>query len=173
MSDSEIELPELEALTERMLELRKELMEQSKTSFKEITKVIFEKFPELESFYWTQGTPSFNDGEPCEFGVYDVYINNEDEDENYRNYTSETVYDYGTRMVKGYDGVERQQIDYNKRVNERPNPEYDPRLIAASTACNKLVAALDDDALCSMFGNGAKIIVTREKVEVEEWYMDY
>lgn len=172
MAESEIELPELEALKEKMVELRKELLEQSKVSFKEISKVIFEKFPELKSFEWTQGTPSFNDGEPCEFGVHDVYINNEEEGEG-PNYYSETVYEYATKLVKGYDYRMREVPDYSNKINERPNPDYNPRLIAASQACNKLVHSLDPDALMSMFGNGAKIIVTPEKVEAEEWYMGY
>ena len=30
---------------------------------------VFEKYPEADSFAWKQYTPSFNDGDPCEFGI--------------------------------------------------------------------------------------------------------
>jgi hypothetical protein len=34
-------------------------------------KKFFEENPDIEAIRWTQGTPSFNDGEPCTFSVHD------------------------------------------------------------------------------------------------------
>lgn len=42
-------------------------------AFKEFLKEWFEKNPEVYGVKWRQYTPYFNDGEPCEFGVYEVY----------------------------------------------------------------------------------------------------
>jgi hypothetical protein len=41
--------------------------------FTETAKKIFEEFPTLLYFGWTQYTPYFNDGDPCEFGVNTSY----------------------------------------------------------------------------------------------------
>jgi len=35
---------------------------------------VFVKHPILESVRWTQYTPYFNDGDVCEFGVYDIIV---------------------------------------------------------------------------------------------------
>lgn len=37
---------------------------------KEFSKSIFDRYPGLESFGWTQYTPYFNDGEPCVFQIH-------------------------------------------------------------------------------------------------------
>ena len=66
------------SLQEQMREKSKELMKAAFASF-------FEKYSDVvENIFWSQYTPYFNDGESCEFSVYDVFItlksNAEDED---------------------------------------------------------------------------------------------
>ena len=48
--------------------------ERAKIALREEFKSFFEKFPEVESVRWSQYTPYFNDGEPCEFGVNELTI---------------------------------------------------------------------------------------------------
>lgn len=59
---------QINALNEKMRENSKELMKEAFRGF-------LEKYDEVvESIFWTQYTPHFNDGEACEFGVNDVHI---------------------------------------------------------------------------------------------------
>jgi hypothetical protein len=45
-------------------------------------KPIFEAFPNtIKNVWWTQYTPFFNDGEPCEFSVHDALLNYDDGNE--------------------------------------------------------------------------------------------
>lgn len=55
------------ALQKRLRTMRKEFTEASKVIFHEQVIPLFQKFPKLVSFSWTQYTPYFNDGDPCYF----------------------------------------------------------------------------------------------------------
>lgn len=70
-------------------------------AFKEFLKEWFEKNPEVYGVKWRQYTPYFNDGEPCEFGLYGVYAYKTKEvfesgDEPYDNESVEEVYGEGS-----------------------------------------------------------------------------
>lgn len=71
---------ELEALKAQMASIRAEMTTKAKAALEEQAKAIFAKYPELETFGWTQYTPYFNDGDPCVFGaIVDYpYINDDD-----------------------------------------------------------------------------------------------
>ena len=52
------------------------LQEKGQSIFEEASREIFKKYPNLNSFSWTQYTPHFNDGDPCHFGINDtIYLN--------------------------------------------------------------------------------------------------
>jgi len=48
---------------------QQKLIEEGKLLFTDTTKEIFEVYPELKEFNWTQYTPYFNDGDICTFEV--------------------------------------------------------------------------------------------------------
>lgn len=50
--------------------LRENYKTELKKVFQEGAQKLFDDLPELESFSWTQYTPYFNDGDPCEFDVH-------------------------------------------------------------------------------------------------------
>lgn len=92
------------------MDKKKDLEEQIKTEARAVfaaqSKAIFEKHGDIvDSFGWTQYTPYFNDGEPCEFGVNDLFIHAKaDKDldnyeENYHN-SSQSFLSYGTKNNK-------------------------------------------------------------------------
>lgn len=54
------------------------LKQEVKTVFLECTKEIFDRFPECQTFSWTQYTPYFMDGDQCYFGVNEVNCINGD-----------------------------------------------------------------------------------------------
>lgn len=69
----------LNDISQSILTARKEFNEKI-TLLSEIAKpillkefsLLFDSVPELEYVYWTQYTPSFNDGDKCEFSVHDI-----------------------------------------------------------------------------------------------------
>jgi len=62
-------------LNEALKELRKTYDETVKVSFGEALKAFFEATPEVQSVFWTQYTPYFNDGDSCYFSVGDIWYN--------------------------------------------------------------------------------------------------
>ncbi len=58
------------ALKKKAAEIANEVKSKSLALLKEEAKEIFSTYPEVESFGWTQGAPSFNDGDPCYFSAY-------------------------------------------------------------------------------------------------------
>lgn len=56
-------------MKQKMDELRAQLRRTAEKFFKDNSRAIFDKYPNLASFSWNQYTPYFNDGEPCEFSA--------------------------------------------------------------------------------------------------------
>ena len=86
----------LSTLKEKIESLNNELRTQFKAALKQETDKIFNKYPDLEAITWTQYTPYFNDGEPCEFSAHLDYPGAEFKGESY--YEVEEV-------EEAYDGV--------------------------------------------------------------------
>jgi hypothetical protein len=55
--------------SEIIADLRAKLNDKLKATLTFGSAELFEEFPELESFSWTQYTPYFNDGDTCEFSA--------------------------------------------------------------------------------------------------------
>lgn len=64
----------LEELKQKIEDTNREIRDNAKTALEGSFKEIFEEYPELHGFRWTQYTPSFNDGDPCEFTVGDIDV---------------------------------------------------------------------------------------------------
>lgn len=56
-------------------EFRKNMMAEFSELLQSYAKLYFERHPVAQSFGWVQYTPSFNDGDPCEFGIYEACLN--------------------------------------------------------------------------------------------------
>lgn len=76
----------LEELKKAKEEYEAKKKEKGEAAIKAELKGFFEKFPEVACITWTQGTPSFNDGDPCYFSVHEprVILKDEDDDEEER-----------------------------------------------------------------------------------------
>lgn len=73
-------MTKLKELKKKIDGLQAKMKSESEIEFKEESKAIFEKYPEIENFSWTQYTPYFNDGDECTFSVNtDPKINGSDE----------------------------------------------------------------------------------------------
>lgn len=139
-------------------EKKKIFFEEAQKSFGAILVQEMTKFPLVEGYKWTQYTPYFNDGEPCEFSVNaDGYIVNEEVDDCYYQ-PSNTTYD----IVNG-------KIESIPRVNLG---EKETQEIACLEYMNNLISEQDEDMLLNLYGDHAEIIVTQTDVTVEEYSHD-
>ena len=126
----------IEKQKKKMREIQEELQENCKIFFKEESARLFEAYPELTSFSWTQYTPYFNDGDECLFSSW---------------------YNYQT---------------INGRFGENDDDSIPKELEKAFDAVNEFLSNFDEDILKEMFGDHAEVIVTKDKVEVEEYSHD-
>lgn len=116
--------------------------------------------PAVVEFGWEQYTPYFNDGEPCEFRVYepwfrtvfDIGVANGDEELNLDFHRT-----LGTRH---YDSEKRAYVDLTRSIG----------VIATADRCKALADAFEsdafDDVLLEAFGDHAEVIVKREGITV-------
>lgn len=147
--------------------------------FEEATKHLFNQFPELKKFSWTQYTPYWNDGDECLFGCnIDYAIVNEDED-------SEELWNL-ERLHELLSGdVEKKRAEINKQIaaggenweierlrSELEDIDKDPAEIekkyVMKKAISDLLGGIDENAYQSMFGEGL-VTVTRDGVEVSDY----
>lgn len=54
---------------------RSQMSDSAKPFIEAAAANLFEACPEIESVYWTQYTPYFNDGDSCEFSVHESHFN--------------------------------------------------------------------------------------------------
>lgn len=90
----------------------------------------FEACPEVNAIFWRQYTPYFNDGEPCEFSVHDLFFNIN----GLEKYDGEGAYLYSeqdyNRAVERLENVKRFEADpaawrqrYREEYKARSNRE--------------------------------------------------
>jgi hypothetical protein len=157
-------LKELKEKQSQISDIKKQVLDLSSGIFEDFYKYIFEKYPTLESFGWTQYTPYFNDGDTCIFSVNTDYISVNDEYVDEAKWSSEVnVINWGNwnRELKVYEG----------RVEE-PNPNYDPVLTAASNEITNFLGNFDNDFYLSKFGDHASITVTKDGVDISDYDHD-
>jgi hypothetical protein len=154
MSLNQEAVDKLKDLRSQREELSKKIRESAKILFKEATSTLFQEFPTLEYFAWRQYTPYFNDGETCEFSanVDDIDFKFTDEDEE-REY-------FGLLNLKYYDG--KKYVDQTAlSVND-----------SAVKEILNFLELFDDDDYLGMFGDHAKVVVTKTGVETENYEHD-
>lgn len=167
----------LHAINEKRAKLDEELKHISGQFFSEHSKALFEQFPTLKSFSWTQYTPYFNDGDECVFSAGTDYptvclttskpSNDEgedfvDEDDEFED-DDDYVSIYG--VVKTEDG---KYLDKYAAMEEIT----DQRKIITYEV-SQFLQEFQDDSLKMMFGDHVRVIVNRDgTVEQEDYEHD-
>ena len=54
--------------------IKKQYMEKMQEAMKSVFSSMFATYPQIKTIYWSQWVPGFNDGEPCEFTVGEIYF---------------------------------------------------------------------------------------------------
>lgn len=181
---------EFSALLDKKADLEEQIKIEAKDVFANSAKEIFEKYGDkVGCFKWSQYTPYFNDGDPCEFGKNDVWIFNPKDAEN-----EELRYEEGSEEFYGGFGERNTLNKILYRSKENPdrittgtwqskeiladeyeafeNPNYDPEYGEAYTAIHDLCKLIDKDTALALFGDHVEIIVTKDGVSVEEYSHD-
>jgi hypothetical protein len=115
-------------------QLVKKMATLVKPSLKKEAEAFFKKYPDADSFSWTQYAPYFNDGEPCTFGVntdpsYDIKINDvkfedeEDGDSSADDHPKlpEEAYEMVASIVNGFDQDDLEELCSDGEVVVRRN----------------------------------------------------
>lgn len=161
----------------------------------------FFEYPIVQSVEWTQYTPFFNDGDPCEFSVHNYLNFNGEEDEDYEGDTIRfSDYQIPDSAVFVRDPFQFRNYGssssfYNspeyRAKQEREHNEYQDRR-EVEHAAFLAVGLIGDDAkafkkqikdvelwlgghedfLLDAFGDHVKVVVTRNGVAVEEYEHD-
>jgi len=116
-------MDQLKEVTDRLEAVQKEAREQFANLIKPVFSEYFEMFPYVKQIGWTQYTPHFNDGEACEFGVYDFYFSISDDE------MEEADFEEEENWFDKYDIPEHPREHYEKLIAANPvNPEMESRL---------------------------------------------
>jgi len=152
--------------------------------FREAIKDIFKEFKDLERFQWNQYTPNWNDGDPCDFGLYtdSLAIDDEcgkgyDEIESVWNleHLHELLSDKEKEKKRILKEIEEKasnswEVDSLKRdlnsIENRDSKEVD-RKRKIKKAITYVLENIDESVFEDMFGEGT-VVVTREGTSVEE-----
>lgn len=169
--------------------LQGKLVEYSEKLFKTTCVEIFKKHKDFNSFAWTQFTAYWNDGDPCEFCAHtdSIYIDGEDDEEYFS--SLESLYQDLKNKDKSISKLEK-EIDKLEKQNKKDNEwqikshksriEQLNKLDLETTEkrylfledINDLLENMDQNALEKMFGDHAKVVVTRNGIEVESYEHD-
>lgn len=178
-------MSKLNELNVKYSQIRKNFMDILQDEFKISLSEFFDNYPEVKGFFWTQYTPYFADGDPCEFRVGEIcYMAASEpdlddaswEDTDYH-YEGSSVFskpsEYAYNSVKN-DGVGSYYYDRVKEY-ETKVAELGPRFVEVSSALNQFLSdlsGLPDELFLDMFGDHVKVIVTRNEIRVDEYDHD-
>lgn len=166
-------------LNNQVSKLQNEISKESKKAFKQMTKDIFKKYPDLKSFSWNQYTPYFNDGDICSFGVYIDYIsiNGSEEYECAFDIESlaEDVKDKDKTIAKLQKEMKKApewKIQHlEERIAEINNTDIQ-KITHKKNMFNDIIHCLSlmhENILKEMFGDHVSVIVTRKGITTEEY----
>jgi hypothetical protein len=157
----------LKALRQKREELSVQIKESAKTLFKEASVTLFNEFPNLVKFGWTQYTPYFNDGDSCEFSSnhndpFIIFTSQAEEDgEDFSPWDYEfNRGDYGTFDYKSSPYT----FTKNPNLTAEQEAEY-----AAGSAVLDFLKNFDDTDMMGMFGDHQIVTVSKDGVDTSDY----
>lgn len=150
----------LDEIREKISELKKELVGKSTEIFTDFQKEIFDKYPQLKSFGWSQYTPYFNDGDTCQFSANTDYIKINDEWVDDSEWICE-------KITTNWGKWNQEHRVYEGRVEEL-NPKYNEELAKANDEIVDFLSKFDNDFYLSKFGDHSEITITKDSMTIED-----
>jgi hypothetical protein len=143
-----IECPEYDELVAGMEAARAKVKEACAAAVGALFKKFFAEYPQVTAVGWTQYTPYFNDGEPCEFSVGDFHA------------TTRTGVDFG-QVASVYDEEEAGFQDSYAIADKD-----------VKAGVKRLGRAKDYDLFETAFGDHVMVIATPQGFHVNEYDHD-
>lgn len=120
--------------------------------------------PTIVSFGWTQYTPYFNDGDPCEFGVHTCWVRTIDDD-------PDASDGWDLEVTSSHPTLGKRSHRYSREIGEYVTGPYEGPDEARYDRCLELAKAVEggafENVLLDLFGDHAEVTVTREEAKVE------
>ena len=171
-------------LQQELQELKDRLETEAQNLFTTTCTEIFANYPCLQSFSWRQYTPYFNDGDTCEFSAYTDSI--------YLNGSEDEACTYALERLIGDIQNKDEAIAQHKKALEKADPtKWEYRhiqqtikeieetdietarcMLSALQAINELMASMSEEVLLGLFGDHARVVVTKDGAEVESYEHD-
>lgn len=160
-----------EELLEKQRQAKREFQVVAQDMLKETFKEFWKLNPGITAVMWTQATPYFNDGDPCEFGVNDVYFTNasDEEMENITSYGEYDGEDENTFSASAYElTIDREYYKETQDLAQKAG--VDSKSIKE---LSDLIGSSEmEDILLMMFDDHARIVATRSGFDVDEYSHD-
>ncbi len=137
-------------LQEQINQLLEKARAEGQVMFSDACKKLFDAYPELKAFRWTQYTPYFCDGDPCEFGVNECHVAfNIEVPEN----VGDSWRDDGFYEVRTY----RDRVEPFAEIQD---------------AVDTVRGLLSEDTCLSLFGDHVEVTVDRDGASTSEYSHD-
>jgi hypothetical protein len=144
------------------------LVQKGPEEFLEVLDAFFEKYPHVTFIRWGQGTPGFNDGEPCTFDLHEIRFgltdpdeeaDEEDDDFGDNSFSAYSLYDFTDDL--GSDGRWIKEFKTSLNGAEIPEGFYDDFTTFAGEFGHF------EDLFQEKFGDPAEVTATRDGFHVD------
>jgi hypothetical protein len=122
-------------------------------------RVFFENNPGIYGVLWTQWTPSYNDGEPCEFMVTEQCA-----------FTKDALLDVISEERYKEEILESLEAGDDQEVFSSLNISVLESMPSVGDLKKTPFPEIDEEILKSVFGDGFRVVVTRNCVYTTEYY---
>lgn len=150
-------MTKMDQLRSMKLDFETKLRDLGKAAVNEQLNALFETHPTLQGVRWTQYTPYFNDGDPCEFGLHEIHYTIKKEEE--RTGSADE------QRTAAEDGDEDADWLYPSAYGEGDDDALD-------IAMREFERDRLSDAYEAAFGDHVEVIATRSGIEVNEYSHD-
>lgn len=133
----------------------------------------FEKYPQVKTICWNQYIPSFNDGEPCEFSIGEIYFTPTLLEDLPEEWDYEFFEDYEEEVSEGapFSTGDKYERDENGRYISTETFR-DPRMteeMAKDMASMAAIIQQNDGLIESAYGSNAFVYISKDKVVTGDW----
>lgn len=161
MSDEQemtIDAPEYDGLIADLERAKQNVREKAKTAVGALFKAFFAACPSVTAVRWSQYTPYFNDGEPCEFSTNEPDVC--------------MKAGMNWQKILGEGGDEDEEGDGAEDESDLFQDIYYMKDGPAKATVEALCRSFDDDVFLAAFGDHARIVATPDGFHVTEYSHD-
>jgi len=191
-------IEKLQGLTDQIRHMKEQIAKDGATLIGRAAKEILDQYPAVVGFQWTQYTPYFNDGNPCEFSVGELYVFIEDPEKVKEWAEKKAAWEDKNSTAQGLSEEQLQKLGIKVEPWVEPGPfdmckwgadegeyvsTYDPNVVrerAKYGPCWNDIVSLakwigdgtNEDVMETVFGDHVKVSITRNGVETKEYKHD-